>query len=263
MGDVLVKIVTVVAVIAIAGGVFVGLNRLVDTASARWRDRIRPWVFVGPALVFLGVGLVYPLVRTVYLSLRGGRNGGDGFTFDNYRNVFTDDRYFSLDGWADIFTTRLFMVAVVLALIAAIYVVVIRQRAPGTGIDVRAPVPSIALVIGAICILLAVFSTLEGTVWNNLWWVASVTGLSTVIGLALAIMADRSKGENVAKSLIFLPMAISFVGAAVIWRYVYYRNTPRGHRPAQRDPDEARGSRMSRSTSTPARTSSPGTTSSS
>jgi ABC-type sugar transport system permease subunit len=227
VGDVLLKIAAVVAVIAIAGGIFVVVNRLVDFAPAKWRDRLRPWVFVGPALLFLGVGLLYPLVRTIYLSLRGGPNGGEGFTFDNYTNVFTDDRYFSLDGWTGIFSSRLFLVAIGLMVLAAIYVVLIRQRSPGTGVDVRAPLPSIALVIACICILLAVFSTLEGTVWNNLWWVASVTGLSTVLGLALAIMADRSKGENVAKSLIFLPMAISFVGAAVIWRYVYYRNTSR------------------------------------
>ena len=41
------------------------------------------------------------------------------------------------------------------------------------------------------------------------------------LGLAVAVLADRSKGENIAKSLIFLPMAISFVGASVIWRLIY------------------------------------------
>ncbi len=54
-----------------------------------------------------------------------------------------------------------------------------------------------------------------------------MAGLSTLLGLMMAILADRAKGEKLAKSLIFMPGAISFVGAAVIWRYVYYRNTSR------------------------------------
>jgi alpha-glucoside transport system permease protein len=45
--------------------------------------------------------------------------------------------------------------------------------------------------------------------------------MSTLFGLAIAVLADRSRGEPVAKSLIFMPMAISFVGASVIWRFVY------------------------------------------
>jgi ABC-type sugar transport system permease subunit len=225
--DALVKILIVVAIVTAAGVVFVGINRLVDFAPIAIQDKVRPWIFVGPALVFLGVGLAWPLVRTVYLSLRAGRSGDDGFTFDNYTNVFTNDTYFSLDGLGDIFSSRLFFLAVILALGALLYAFVVARRDKGTGFDVSAPLPSIALVAGCILVLLAFFSNMEGVIWNNLWWVASVTGLSTVLGLLLAVLADRSKGENLAKSLIFLPMAISFVGAAVIWRYVYYRNTNR------------------------------------
>ncbi|QYG95404.1 sugar ABC transporter permease [Iamia sp. SCSIO 61187] len=62
---------------------------------------------------------------------------------------------------------------------------------------------------------------LRGVIWNNLFWVVFVTGFATVLGLAIAALADRAAGESVAKSLIFLPMAISFVGASVIWRFVY------------------------------------------
>jgi alpha-glucoside transport system permease protein len=58
-------------------------------------------------------------------------------------------------------------------------------------------------------------------IWNNVFWVIFVTGISTGLGLAIAVLADRSRGESVAKSLIFMPMAISFVGASVIWRFVY------------------------------------------
>ena len=72
-----------------------------------------------------------------------------------------------------------------------------------------------------LALLFAVFSTLRGVVWNNLWWVVVVAGFSTALGMALAVLADLSKGESIAKTLIFMPMAISLVGAAVIWKFVY------------------------------------------
>ncbi|MEO0396926.1 MAG: sugar ABC transporter permease [Cyanobacteria bacterium P01_A01_bin.137] len=56
---------------------------------------------------------------------------------------------------------------------------------------------------------------------NNLMWLVLVTGVSVGLGLVIAVLVDRVKYEPVAKSLIFLPMAISFVGASVIWRFVY------------------------------------------
>jgi len=56
---------------------------------------------------------------------------------------------------------------------------------------------------------------------NNILWLVLVTGLSVGLGLIIAVLIDRVKYENLAKSLIFLPMAISFVGASVIWRFIY------------------------------------------
>ena len=56
---------------------------------------------------------------------------------------------------------------------------------------------------------------------NTLIWVALVPTLSTAIGLAYAIFIDKSKGEKILKSLVFMPMAISFVGAGIIWRFMY------------------------------------------
>ncbi len=56
---------------------------------------------------------------------------------------------------------------------------------------------------------------------NNLLWLVLVTGISVGLGLIIAVLIDRVKYESVAKSLIFLPMAISFVGASVIWRFIY------------------------------------------
>ena len=56
---------------------------------------------------------------------------------------------------------------------------------------------------------------------NTLLWVLLVPTVSTIVGLAYAVFIDKSRGEKVLKSLVFLPMAISFVGAGVIWRFVY------------------------------------------
>ncbi|HBY80823.1 MAG TPA: ABC transporter, partial [Cyanobacteria bacterium UBA11148] len=56
---------------------------------------------------------------------------------------------------------------------------------------------------------------------NNLLWLVLVTGFSVGLGLIMAVLMDRVRYESIAKSLIFLPMAISFVGASVIWRFVY------------------------------------------
>lgn len=56
---------------------------------------------------------------------------------------------------------------------------------------------------------------------NNLLWLVLVTGFSVGLGLIMAVLMDKVRYEPIAKSLIFLPMAISFVGASVIWKFVY------------------------------------------
>ena len=56
---------------------------------------------------------------------------------------------------------------------------------------------------------------------NNLLWLVVVPTLSTLFGLIAAALTDRIKWGNLAKSLIFMPMAISFIGASVIWKFVY------------------------------------------
>ena len=56
---------------------------------------------------------------------------------------------------------------------------------------------------------------------NNLGWLLIVPTLSTFFGLVIANLADRLWWGTIAKSLIFMPMAISFVGAGVIWKFVY------------------------------------------
>ena len=147
-----------VAIVVGVGGVFFlywAMNRVVDWLPERYRGGVRPYVFVGPALVILSVFLVYPVINTIIISFFG-RQPGSGFEgLDNYKFVFTDD-------------------------------------------------------------------SMRRALRNTLGWILFVPLVATTIGLAFATLADRlRRGEAVAKSLIFLPMAISFVGAAVTWRLIY------------------------------------------
>ena len=56
---------------------------------------------------------------------------------------------------------------------------------------------------------------------NTFLWVVLTPFVATAIGLLYAILIDRARLESFAKALIFLPMAISFVGASIIWKFVY------------------------------------------
>lgn len=59
------------------------------------------------------------------------------------------------------------------------------------------------------------------TIRNTIVWVLVVPLVSTIAGLAYAVFIDRSRGEKFFKILVFMPMAISFVGASIIWRFIY------------------------------------------
>lgn len=60
-----------------------------------------------------------------------------------------------------------------------------------------------------------------GALRNNALWLLIMVPITVAMGLVFAVLADRVRYETLAKSLIFMPMAISFVGASVIWRFVY------------------------------------------
>ena len=136
----------------ILGRVFSEKNGLL-TGKEHWYNAIQPWIFLAPALFFLGVYLVYPVYETFRLSFF---NFG-GLEFVGFKNYF----------WA--YENPEF------------------QRA----------------------------------VLNNLLWLLFVPILCVVLGLIVARLADNLKWGTIAKSLIFMPMAISFVGASVIWKFVY------------------------------------------
>jgi len=66
--------------------------------------------------------------------------------------------------------------------------------------------------------------------WSSFWsssygntvkWIIVMVGGTVSIGLGFAVLADRVKYEALAKAVLFMPMAISFVGAGIIWKFVY------------------------------------------
>src|SRR3954462_8012297 len=119
--------------------------------------RVPNWVvaagFLGPTLVLLAVGLVYPALATVKGSFFD-RDGSSFVGLDNYATVFTDDNF----------------------------QIVLR---------------------------------------NTVLWVVLVPLVTTALGLVYAYLVDRTRFESLAKAVVFLPMAISMVGAGVIWKFVY------------------------------------------
>jgi alpha-glucoside transport system permease protein len=151
-----------VAIVVGVGGVFLlywAMNRVVDLLPEGYREGVRPYIFVGPALVILAVFLVYPVLNTILTSFKDAR--GESFVgLDNFQFVFTDE-------------------------------------------------------------------SMLRAIRNTFGWIVIVPLFGVAIGLAFATVADRlSRGEALAKSMIFLPMAISFAGASITWRLIYNYRPP-------------------------------------
>jgi alpha-glucoside transport system permease protein len=75
---------------------------------------------------------------------------------------------------------------------------------------------------------LSVFTSTDtlDAIRNNLLWIFVFTPLTVGIGLAVAVLADRVKYESTIKAVFFLPMAVSFVAAGVIWKFMYDYQPP-------------------------------------
>lgn len=117
------------------------------------KEKLLPWLWIGPAVVLVLIYLVYPVINTIWLSLQNASSSGF-VGLKNYQVIFTS----------------------------------------GALLDVLK---------------------------NNAIWLVLGTVFTVVLGLVIAVLADRVKVEGPAKAAIFIPMAISFVGAGVIWRFVY------------------------------------------
>jgi alpha-glucoside transport system permease protein len=121
------------------------------------RPRLPRWVpivgFLGPALLLIVFGLVYPAILTIRDSFYDA-GGNTAIGMANYQTIFTNNQF----------------------------LIVLR---------------------------------------NTALWVFLVPIVSTAFGLVYSVLVDRTRFERVAKAMVFLPMAISMVGASIIWRFVY------------------------------------------
>jgi ABC-type sugar transport system permease subunit len=214
--------VTTALVGAVVPALLIGV-RLSEPSNPDLRGRTaisqnsRSWIFLGPALLFITVMLVIPTLRTAYLSLFD--NDDDFVGLENYGATFADKDSWQTSDWTNMFTSYPFLIGVVL-LILAVVVGSRQKKLTGRAVEVGGPTLAPAIV-GSLFVAFGVFTAMRGTIINNFWWVVTVTFFSTAIGLAVAVLADQRGGEKIAKSIIFMPMALSLVGASVIWRFVY------------------------------------------
>jgi alpha-glucoside transport system permease protein len=125
--------------------------------NIRRANVIRPWLFLGPAILFLSLYLVYPVLGSFWASLHNA-SGSEFVGANNYIWLLGDAKFWE-------------------------------------------------------------------SMRNNMFWLLVVPALSTLFGLLAAQLTDRIKWGSIGKSLIFMPMAISVVGAGVIWKFIYeYRD---------------------------------------
>ena len=208
----------------LALGYVVGTSKIPDIVGAAKIDEgARPWIFVGPAVFFIFVALVAPTILTAVLSFQNG-NSTEFVGLDNYSSALSDPSNFDTANWTNIFTSRLFILGLILFAIGLLLALALGRQ---TGHTAQVDPASGTIGIGGIALIFfAIVTTLRGTIVNNLWWVFAVTLIATALGLAIAVLADGAPFERVAKSIIFMPLAISFVGASVVWRLVYQSRDP-------------------------------------
>lgn len=155
---VITAIIAVVGVPAVLVAYIWGTEQVLRLLPERLKPTVRPWLWMLPALAFLGLFLVYPMIGTVIASFQDTL----GKTFvglDNYAWFFGSDDALS-------------------------------------------------------------------ALKNNVLWLVFLTLLAVGFGLLISVLVDRVRYESVAKSLIFLPLAISMVAAGVIWLYMYQYKPP-------------------------------------
>ncbi len=261
--------------------------------QARFDNRARAVVFLGPAILFLFSALVVPAIGTILLSFKD-RDGVDWVGFGNYTEFFQDEDSVDFSNWRSLFTSDLytigfllvgagliiglvsnsrrnkigilegsrgsilmlaaagamflaaawsivgpqitsgqflsipaFLVVLAFIVLAAVGVAVLSGRVDSFDSFERTSSSVGSIIAGLFLLSYAVLSVVRGTFFNNIWWVITVTTMSVALGLAIAALAERAGStETVAKSFIFMPMAISFVGASIVWRLQYQPRFP-------------------------------------
>lgn len=134
-------------------GYILATELVVQVAPERQRTRLRPWLWILPALAFLFVFLIYPMANTVLLSFQD-KAGRVFVGLANYQYFFSSP-------------------------------------------------------------------TTLGALRNNALWLVFFTSLTVGGGLAIAVLVDRVRYESLVKTVIFIPLAISFVAAGIIWKFMY------------------------------------------
>jgi len=196
-------------------------DRPTSSQIATLEERGRAAIFLGPAMLFLTAALVVPAIGTVIRSFRS-RTGVNPVGFRNYDNLFSDPESFDVSNWSNLFTSQLFWLALILIAAGALIGTFIGTTRNGTASFERSGASIGSISVGIFVLLMGVFAVLRGTFFNNLWWIVTVTVVSVVLGLTIAVLAEQAgRFESVAKSFIFMPMAVSFVGASIVWRLQY------------------------------------------
>jgi len=145
--------VVVIGVPAVLVGYIWLTEQLLRAFGERLRPRLRPWLWLAPALAFLAVFLVYPTIGTAIRSLQNKAGTA----------------YIGLDNYIWFFSSSSSLIAL----------------------------------------------------RNSLIWLVVLTAITVGLGMLIALLVDRVRYETVAKSVIFVPLAISMVAASVIWQFMY------------------------------------------
>ena len=183
-------------------------------------QKSRAWLFVGPACAFYTIMLILPAVQTFLLSLKD-RDSEEWVGLENYQTVIQDPNNLDASDFEGFFGSAI-LPWVLFFVVAGLLIALLLGRETSQPLNFGGA-PIIPLLAAGALLSFAVFTHLRGTIINNLWWVVGVTLLSTALGLAIAKMADGASGEAIAKSFVFMPMAISMVGASIIWRLIMYQ----------------------------------------
>ena len=152
MNIILMLLIAVIGVPLLLVG-YIRLSEPLAGRKPRRAARIRPWLWLAPTLLLLAVFLVYPVIATIFASLKDA-DSTHWIGLANYATVFTSADNLSALG-------------------------------------------------------------------NNLLWLVFFTLGTLLFGLLIAVLSDKVRYESVVKALVFIPMAISFVAAGIIWKFMF------------------------------------------
>ena len=219
----------VAAIIGIATGAFGvwilywAANQLIAELPNRPREGMRAVIFVGPAIFLLTVYLLYPAINTIWTSISED-------ILPSFPEV-VPEQYWASDEIIRDFSTELNNVTfdnylIDRDLFELAKVTYKEERSAWILVQTGDVDDQLVFTSKAISWenYRVAFTEEDMLIAfrNNAIWLLVGTGGSVLIGLFFATLVDRIKREALAKTFVFIPLAISMVGASVIWRFVYY-----------------------------------------